>query len=306
MKYIRLLKKTVWVPLILLSIASSCGKDKTSNQPDQPNQPNQPLPPPTPVSDADLKALPKDLGGTHTPVVLNGTDNTIYGYYLYKPYGYDASSADYPVLISLTGGGAGANSMTNPSDLNKVLGAGIQSMIKNNAWAPKPAAPRYAMLVITPQITAPEVTYLPDNLHAFIKSIIAKYRVNIHRIYMTGLSTGGSNAFKYVQYHPTDGYVAAIVTTAGVGPSTNFPAYKNFPIWAFVGKNDTQKYNPLLPHIDSINKYSTTIRAKITVYPGVGHNCWDMTYNGSGMGSEDPNFDRFNMSIYDWMFQYAK
>ncbi|MDQ6764136.1 MAG: hypothetical protein M3015_16125 [Bacteroidota bacterium] len=301
MNYMKLLKKTAWIPVIFLLVSSSCNKNKTFSQPDQSNQSS----PPAQVSDADLKALPKDLGGTHTPVVLNATDNTIYGYYLYKPYGYDASTSYYPLLISLTGGGVEGNSMTNPSDLNKILGGGIQSMIKNNAWAPKPAAPRYPMLVITPQITSPMQSYSPDNLHAFIKSVISKYRVNIHRIYMTGLSTGGSDAFKYVQYYP-NGYVAAIVPTAGVGPSTNFPAYKNFPIWAFVGQNDTKKYISLLPHIDSINKYSTTIKAKITVYPGVGHNCWDMTYNGSGMGSEDPNFDPFNMSVYDWMFQYAK
>jgi hypothetical protein len=31
-----------------------------------------------------------------------------------------------------------------------------------------------------------------------------------------------------------------------------------------------------------------------------------MTYDGSGMGTESNEYDQFDQSIYDWMFQYQK
>lgn len=43
----------------------------------------------------------------------------------------------------------------------------------------------------------------------------------------------------------------------------------------------------------------------VTMYPGVGHNSWTRTYDGTGMGTERADYDAFNMSIYDWMLQYT-
>lgn len=40
--------------------------------------------------------------------------------------------------------------------------------------------------------------------------------------------------------------------------------------------------------------------------PGVGHNSWAMTYDGTGMGKESKDYDRFNQDIYSWMFEYQR
>nr|WP_320154022.1 hypothetical protein [uncultured Draconibacterium sp.] len=61
--------------------------------------------------------------------------------------------------------------------------------------------------------------------------------------------------------------------------------------------------------VDMVNdikelKADITYTPKLILFPGVGHNCWTMTYNDSGMGKEHPDFEAFEMNIYDWLFRY--
>ena len=54
--------------------------------------------------------------------------------------------------------------------------------------------------------------------------------------------------------------------------------------------------------VDAYNATNPRHRALITTYPGVGHDAWTMTYDESGMGKENRLNDRFDTSIFDWMF----
>ncbi len=290
MKYFKILGKTTLMPFVFLLIISSCGKDKAQQQP-------QPVPNPPPVSDADLIALPKDLGGVQTPVFL--TKNIKYGYYVYTPSGYTGNQANYPLLVYLHGSGDVGNSLTNPTDLKRILNYGPPQLIYNKKWSPK-----YPMIVVSPQSS---VGFIPDSLNEFIKYVIKTYRINTHRIYLTGLSLGGGGTFSYITNYPNNGsYVAAAIPmSAPYEKHTNISNLVKIPIWTFIGGDDVNVLK-LVTTIDLINQLSPTYKAKITVFPGVGHNCWDLAYSGSGMGRESKSYDAFNMSIYDWMFQYSK
>ena len=57
---------------------------------------------------------------------------------------------------------------------------------------------------------------------------------------------------------------------------------------------------------NAINEANPETRAKLTIYPGVGHDSWTRTYNSSGMGDESTDYDPFDISIYDWMFLFEK
>ena len=290
MKYFKILRKTTLMPLVFLLIISSCGKDKAQQQP-------QPVPPPPPVSDADLKALPKDLGGVQTAVFLN--NNIQYGYYVYTPSGYTNNQASYPLLVFLHGVGEEGNSMIDPNYLKRILTYGPPELIYKKNWSPK-----YPMIVVSPQSIK---GFTPDSLHKFLQYIISTYRINTHRIYMTGLSLGGAGTFSYICNFPNNGsYVAAAIPmSAPYEKHTNINNLVKTPIWTFIGGNDVG-FSKLTVTIDLINQLSPTYKAKITVFPGVGHNCWDLAYSGSGMGSESKSYDTFNTNIYDWLFQYAK
>ncbi len=288
MKYFKNLGKGVCIPILFLFIVSSCGKDKT----------NSPTPSSPATSDADLKALPKDLGGIQMPVLLNNTDNTSYGYYVYTPSGYQSNNTSYPLLIFLHGGGEVGNSLTTPGEINRVLAHGPPQMISQHRWAPT-----YPMIVVSPQTTT--LGFKPAELNTFINYIISKYRINIHRVYLTGLSMGGGSAFHYIAAYP-NGYIAAAVPmSAALDKQVDHSPLKNFPLWSFCGGNDTP-LPQLIATTNEILSFIPSIKPRLTVFPGVGHDCWDLVYSGSGMGSESKSYDTFNMSIYDWMFQYAK
>lgn len=274
------------IALSFLLIFSNCNKSKES----QTSMPRI-------ASDADLKLLPKDLGGVHTPVYL--TNNLVYGYYIYTPSGYADNQVHYPALIFLHGSGEVGNSMVKQSDLQKILAYGPPSMINKKNWAP-----RYPMIVISPQCG---FKFKPDSLNNFIKYIVSQYRIDIHRIYLTGLSTGGSDTYNYLSKFSSNGYIAASVPmSAGFDKQPDVSNLINLPIWNFCGESDDTKIQQDINIVSDINQNSPSLKAKITTFPGVGHNCWDITYTGSGMGKENKSHDAFNMSIYDWMFQYIK
>ena len=79
------------------------------------------------------------------------------------------------------------------------------------------------------------------------------------------------------------------------------------PLWIFHGEAD-EVASPEFPMqlVAAINALNPKVRAKLTLYPGVGHLCGEMTYTGTGVGFEDPAFDPFSMDIYTWMYQYTK
>lgn len=61
-----------------------------------------------------------------------------------------------------------------------------------------------------------------------------------------------------------------------------------------------------LDMIDSLNASHPAVRARITVFPGVGHNeVVHLVYEGSGMGKEPPSYTAFQTDIYSWMAQYT-
>ncbi len=192
MKHLHSVGKAVIFPLLFLLI-SSCGKKKTIDTPTT-------TPPPS-GSDADLKSLPKDMGGVQTAVYLNS--NIPYGYFIYTPSGYTSNQANYPLLIFLHGLGEVGNSMTKPSELNKLLVHGPPELISKKQWSP-----RYPMIVVSPQTTVND--FDATKVNSFITYIVNNYRINTHRIYLTGLSLGGNGTYNYVYSYP-NGYVAAAV-----------------------------------------------------------------------------------------------
>ena len=290
MNQLKTLSKVVITPLLFLLI-SSCGKN---NAPDAPT-----VTPPPVSSDADLKSLPKDQGGVQTAVYLN--NNIDYGYYIYTPSGYSSNQDKYPLLIFLHGGGEEGNSQVDPNYLKRVLTHGPPELISKKQWSPV-----YPMIVVSPQETGSR--FDPDSLQHFIKYIVSNYRINTHRIYLTGLSMGGISAYNYLSKYAKTGYVAAAVPLSIRFDANRYPNpldLLNFPLWTFVGSADIG-VNDCINIANSINQLKPALKAKLTIFPGVGHDCWDPVYSGSAMGTGDKNYDPFNMSIYDWMFQYSK
>ncbi len=250
------------------------------------------------VDYSNLNNLPKDTGGVQRAYFLNSSIE--YGYYIYTPSGYEKNTANYPLLLFLHGSGEKGNSLNDTNSLKKVLVNGPPRLIKYKKWSPK-----YPMIVLTPQCH--EGGWDGKKLHRFLTYIQTKYRINTLRIYLTGLSMGGYGTFSYLAATGDTSYIAAAVPICGGGSTNSASKMTTVPIWAFHGDSDgTVNVSNSINMITAINALKPIVKAKITVYPSVGHDSWSRTYDGSGMGTEKSDYDAFNTSIYDWMFSYTK
>jgi predicted peptidase len=246
-----------------------------------------------------LSNLPADTGGKQIAVVHESSASP-YGHFIYTPGAYEDDGPKYPLLVFLHGAGEKGNSKDDPTKLDLVLKNGPPRMIKRGEWSPA-----YPMIVASPQCH--DNQWNSQKIHEFIKYLATNYQINKKRIYITGLSMGGYGTFTYVGDFGDNSYVAACVPICGGGNKSKAGNFHNVPTWAFHGDADgIVPPNRSIEMIDAINVFKPSPRAKLTMYPGVGHDSWSKTYNGTGMGAERNDYDAFNQSIYDWMFQYQK
>lgn len=237
--------------------------------------------------------------GVQKPFYLRETDAP-YGFWFYAPPDYDSTgTVEHPLLIHLHGLGERGNSEISPSGMSIILWNGAPRLIRDGDWTDP-----HSMIVVAPQA---EVVWNADLLHKYIGFLTSKLLIDESRIYMTGLSFGANGTFNYVSEKGEDSYVAAIVPIAGWGDTSTGGQFADVPIWAFHGDaDDVINVQSSIDMIDAINAESPNTPAKLTIYPGVTHDSWARTYNGTGMGDESESYDAFDMSVWDWMYQFKK
>lgn len=294
------MKKHLFILLTIGLIALGCSKE--------PVQPVTPNPDPSnPNTPGDTTKIPGDTTlpvtddkGTQKPMPL-GTDSAPFGYWVYTPEGYATDTSRYPLLVYLHGSGEGGNSQTSPNELNYVLTYGPPKMIAEKHWAPS-----HPMVVISPQCH--EGWWDRDHLRAFIRFASKTYRVDTTRIYLTGISMGGNATLDQLNSFD-DNQIAAAVPIGATGIMNDLFTQRTakVPLWMFHGEID--EVAPVeFPKelVSAINALNPTVRARLTLFPGMGHFVGEMTYTGTGMGHEDPDYDPFATDIYTWMYQYTK
>lgn len=226
------------------------------------------------------------------------------GFYEYLPQGYDSGSEKYPLLLFLHGAGELGN---GNGDLPLVLRNGPPKLINQNQFPTSFTVngQQFKFIVISPQF---EFFPGPLDIVPIMAYMINKYRVDINRIYLTGLSMGGGVTWEYAGLSSaTANKLAAIVPICGASyPDETTPrniANANLPVWATHNNPDpTVDYNYSVLYVQKINAApSPNHLAKLTTSPGgsSGHDAWTATYN--------PNSTLFNGgNIYSWMLQYSR
>lgn len=300
--------RLLFIFLITLFVGCSSSSDdneRRSTNPDELRIDLDDITPEEPTIDtSDLLFLPKDDGeGQHIAYPRLST-LAFYGHYLYTPSDYLDNAYEYPLIIFLHGWTLETfDSAINPEDLDAVLTHGPPSMIELGKWDPS-----YPFIVASPQLV--DQYWTSNGIHTFIEYLTEYYRVNKNRIYLTGLSLGGGEAWHYIAEKSDESLVAAIVPIAASYFPTEADKYKNIPICAFHGANDATvnafANGGSVEMVSTINQIKPRVRAKVTIFPNTGHDSWTKTYNSFGMGSEDKWYNKFEKSIYDWMLQYKK
>lgn len=183
-------------------------------------------------------------------------------YYLYYPEDYFDSEEDFGLLLFLHGGGESGRNIEEIKDTGppKMLVEGNQ----------------FPFLILAPQNSHAKKWWNTDAVVQLLDSVVDANRVDKNRIYLTGLSRGGSASWELATQYP--GKFAAMAVVCGMTPLPYAHWIdKDMPIWVFHGDQDD------VIQVEESDKMVQKLRemghdVRYTRYKGVGHNAWTRAY----------------------------
>ena len=223
-------------------------------------------------------ATSKDLG-QHPQSFKQKISKTVEAeYLLYLPEDYAASQEKWPLILFLHGAGERGN------NLKAVEKHGPPKIVKEGKTFP--------FVIVSPQCPNDEWWSSGkqiDTLSALLDHIVAKYRIDKDRIYVTGLSMGGFGTWRLACEYPDR--FAAIAPICGKGEPFAARAIPHLPAWVFHGtKDDVVPIQASQEMVDALKKAGGNV--EFTIYPEAGHDSWTETYN--------------NPELYDWFLQHKR
>ena len=188
-------------------------------------------------------------------------------YLKYTPKDAEAGKK-LPLLVFLHGAGERGNA--DGSELDRVANHGYFKQMKEDK--------DFSLLMVAPQCPRDHYwgSYL-ESLNRFLDAVIAENPVDTNRIYLTGLSMGGTGTWLWGLGNPER--FAAIAPVCGEGIAWYGEKLANTPVHAFHGDIDeVVSPHESLAMVASINKRGGN--AKLTLYHGVKHDAWNYAYDG--------------------------
>ncbi len=234
---------------------------------------------------------------TFTPRTTN-IDPNVGGFYEYLPKGYNPSASQtYPVILFFHGVGEVGTGSTG--DLKKILDNPIPKTLAAGTF---PASftvngQTSSFIIISPQFKG----WPTDaDVDAVVQYTIKNYKVDTGRVYLTGLSMGGSAVWSYACNFQYASKIAAIVPCSGGTywqglAGAQAMAAAHLPVLAATNQTDPIAVaQTTIDDVNLLNSLNPTPRAILEVYPVNGHDSWSLTY--------DANQKIYNgMNVYQWM-----
>jgi predicted peptidase len=213
------------------------------------------------------QTLRKEYSGNHAESMK---------YLLYLPPDCNSKPGEkFPLVLFLHGSGERGD------DLNLVNKNGIPMLIAEGKEFP--------FIVVSPQCPADEMDWDTRVLKRLLDNVVVNYRVDTSRIYLTGLSMGGSGTWDMAFRYP--GFFAAVAPVCGYYMKEQADGYGKTPIWIFHGAKDD-----VVPLSNAVEMYEGIVASggevRLTVYPDANHNAWTDTYN--------------NPELYQWFLKQQK
>ena len=189
-------------------------------------------------------------------------------YQLFLPSKYGADrAARWPLMLFLHGAGERGN------DVEAVRKHGPPKLVARRKAFP--------FIVVSPQCRADE-RWRADELTALLDDVVARYRVDQERVYVTGLSMGGYGTWELAGATPERFAAIAPVCGGGRRQDARRIAQDRLPTWAFHGARDrTVPLEESQRMVDMMGHFG--FEAKLTVYPRAGHDSWTEAYNTPGL-----------------------
>lgn len=194
-------------------------------------------------------------------------------YLLYLPQDFKAAG-HHPVLLFLHGSGERGN------DVTRVLKHGPPRLIAAGQHLP--------MIVVSPQCPA-ETRWDAAQLLELLDHVQAHYSGDPQRVYVTGLSMGGSGTWSLLTAAPQR--FAAAMPICGRGNAEAVAPASQVPVWIVVGDRDAEML------VANCRDMARQIEerggdVKLTIQHGVGHDSWTLTYS--------------TPETYDWLLRHRR
>ncbi len=198
-------------------------------------------------------------------------------YYLYFPQDYESNTdQDFPLLLFLHGGGESGGQLED-LQIN-----GPPKMIVEGKQFP--------FLILAPQHPHKRKFWNTLAVMQLLDSVVERNRVDKKRIYLTGLSRGGTAAWDLAVQYPEK--FAAMAVVCGMTPLP-YASWidKDMPIWVFHGEQD---------QVISVTESESMVEKLrqmghdviFTKYPDVGHDAWTRAYRTE--------------NLYSWFIKHKK
>ena len=200
-------------------------------------------------------------------------------YLLFLPADYKADAKQgFPLLLFQHGSGE------RGSDLELVKKHGPPKLVEEK--------PDFPFVTVSPQCPL-EQRWDAAQLSTLVDYLEANYNLDKDRLYVTGLSMGGSGTWDLIAQEPKR--FAAAIPICGGGGGDDFTRAKLFadlPLWAFYGDQDRPAGLKQCQDFIAAVAATGNEEAKMTIYPNVGHDSWTETYA--------------NPEVYKWLLSHSK
>jgi dienelactone hydrolase len=194
-------------------------------------------------------------------------------YLVYLPDGYYRSRGRWPLILTLHGRGEASD------DIGLVRSQGLPRRVEEEGGLP--------FVIVAPQ--SPGWGWDVGALDTLLDEVLRRYRVDPDRVYVVGNSMGGTGTCLLAEHSPER--FAAIAPICGGTDPASAGRLRDVPTWAFHGAADRivplERSERMIEALKAVGG-----DARLTVYPGVGHDAWTPTY-------ADPRF-------YEWLLQHRR
>lgn len=230
------------------------------------------------------------------------------------PTDYNSTTTSYPLIIFLHGSGECGDGI---SGLNRLISTGLPKIIADgfNPEAKNPVnGQTYKFIVVSPQAPgSSRWSYSYSHVKNILEDVKKRYRIDVNRIYITGLSAGGAGTWSSVTNDPTfTQSIAAVTPVSSVGVNNPGVEKPNIPlingkygvkVWAICGADDSF-YGKDGDYINLINNAAIkpTVPSIRTGIPNAGHSgaAWNTAYS--------PNWrtNDHKLNMFEWLLQYSR
>lgn len=198
-------------------------------------------------------------------------------YLIHLPIGYEPDGDAVPLILFLHGAGERGD------DVADVARHGPPRMVEEGH--------HFGAVVVSPQCPADQWWPMKTELLlAVLDKVTQRYNIDEDRVYLTGLSMGGYGTFALAAREPER--FAACVPVCGGGTYFEARQLVAMPMWVFHGEDDQVVPVSESTRMVDIMNGTRGENARLTVYPGVGHDSWTRAYAEKQM--------------WDWLFQQRR